>query len=128
MTARSLVVIGSRVPAAAGQDDMIYAARPDAGAVVHTHAESAVVFGATGEPLRPLGKRNAILLRHPGLVTVGPAVLTAIFLEKACRTQLAATPVSWSSDEEAPAKRARCYSPAQLAAAWDHLVRTVVVD
>jgi L-fuculose-phosphate aldolase len=225
MTARELVVIGSRVLAAAGQDDMIwghlsarderdpatcwiksagqglgevvpesvhrvddagtvlsgtgkvhlehhihsqiYAVRPDVGAVVHSHAESVVVFAATGEPLRPLGhegtlftppdiarftltgdlihtrdlgvsladslgKRNAILLRHHGLVTVGPdvptAVLTAIFLEKACRMQLAATPTSWSSDEEALAKRARCYSPSQLTAAWDHLVRNIVAD
>ncbi len=146
----------------------ILAARPDVGVVVHTHAEAAVAFAATGLPLRPighegtlftppdiarftatgdlihttdlgravaatLGDRNALLLRHHGLVTVGPdlatAVLTAIFLEKACRMQLAAGAVSadlsWSDDEEALAKRDRCYGSRQLADAWLHLVRTL---
>ena len=40
-----------------------------------------------------MGER--VLLRHHGLVTVGPdlptAVLAAIFLDKACRMQLSAT-------------------------------------
>lgn len=144
----------------------ILAARPDVNAVVHTHAESTIVFAATGTALRPigheatlfsppdiarftetgdlirtpelgravaaaLGDRNALLLRHHGLVTVGPdvptAVLTAIFLEKACRMQLAASAAapgfSWSDDTEALAKRDRCYGPRQLADAWSHLVR-----
>lgn len=146
----------------------IMAARPDVGAVVHSHAESAVAFAATGAELRPvghegtlfwppdvarftrtgdlirdrplgaelaaaLGDRNAVLLHRHGLVTVGPdvptAVLTAIFLEKACRMQLqasAATPDPESSDaEEALAKRNRCYAPAQMEAAWSYLVRTL---
>ncbi|SEG87835.1 L-fuculose-phosphate aldolase [Thermomonospora echinospora] len=144
----------------------IMAARPDVGAVVHSHAESAVAFAATGLPLHPvghegtlfwppdiarftrtgdlirdralggevaeaLGDRNALLLHRHGLVTVGPdvptAVMTAIFLEKACRMQLQVAAVGTAydrSDEaEALAKRARCYAPAQLEAAWAYLVR-----
>ncbi|WFE22545.1 class II aldolase/adducin family protein [Solwaraspora sp. WMMD937] len=80
-----------------------------------------------------LGDRNALLLRHHGLVTVGvdvpTAVLTAVFLEKACRMQLAAMATgaefTWSDDAEARAKRDRCYGPRQLADAWAYLVRTL---
>lgn len=144
----------------------VLAARPDVGAVVHTHAESAVTFGATGMELRPighegtlftppalarytltadlirtpemgatvaeaLGDRNALLLINHGIVTVGPdvgtAVLTAMFLEKACRMQLMAAAaggqLSWSSDEEALGKRERVYGPHQLSAAWKYMQR-----
>ncbi|GII95236.1 class II aldolase/adducin family protein [Sinosporangium siamense] len=146
----------------------IMAARPDVGAVVHTHAEAAVAFAATGLPLLPLGHegtlfwppdiarftetgdlihnrylgerlaatlgdRNAVLLHHHGLVTVGSdvatAVMTALFLDKACRTQLAAAstgiPYTWSPEKEALTKRNRCYGPRQLTDAWTHLVRTL---
>ncbi|WP_141585218.1 class II aldolase/adducin family protein [Actinomadura sp. WMMA1423] len=144
----------------------IMAARPDVGAVVHSHAESAVAFAATGLPLHPvghegtlfwppdiarftatgdlirdralggavaeaIGDRNALLLHRHGLVTTGPdvptAVMTAIFLEKACRLQLqvaaAAGTYDHSDEAEALAKRARCYGPAQLESAWAYLVR-----
>lgn len=78
-----------------------------------------------------IGDRNALLLVNHGIVAVGPdvptAVLTAVFLERACRTQLiamaAADPTRWSDDEEALAKREHCYSPAQLEQAWAYLVR-----
>lgn len=144
----------------------IMAARPDVGAIVHSHAESVVTFAATGLALLPLGHegtlfwppdvarftatgdlihtaelgkrlaealggRNAILLQQHGFVTVGPdvptAVMMAIFLEKACRMQLAAAATgaayTWSGEAEALAKRERCYGPRQLADAWAHLVR-----
>lgn len=144
----------------------IMAARPDVGAIVHSHAESVVTFAATGLALLPLGHegtlfwppdvarftatgdlihtaelgkqlagalggRNAILLQQHGFVTVGPdvptAVMMAIFLEKACRMQLAAAATgavyTWSDEAEALAKRERCYGPRQLADAWAHLVR-----
>ncbi|SNS14274.1 class II aldolase/adducin family protein [Actinomadura mexicana] len=78
-----------------------------------------------------IGDRNALLLHRHGLVTTGPdvptAVMTAIFLEKACRLQLqvaAATGTYDHSDEaEALARRARCYGPSQLESAWAYLVR-----
>lgn len=148
----------------------VLAARPDVGAVVHTHAEAAVVFGATGMPLRPighdgtlftppdiarysetsdlirnpelgatvaeaLGDRNALLLVNHGVVTVGPdvatAVMTAVILERACRSQLAGVatglPLSWTDDDEAVAKRERVYGANQIAAAWAYLRRRVGV-
>jgi L-fuculose-phosphate aldolase len=140
-------------------------ARPDVGAVVHTHAPWSVAFAATGQPLRPVshegtlfvppdvarftetgdlivsrelgasvaatvGGRNAALLVHHGIVCCGAdvksAVMTAVFLERACRTQIRATagggPASWSSDEEALAKREHVYD---LAQAFDYLARRV---
>jgi ribulose-5-phosphate 4-epimerase/fuculose-1-phosphate aldolase len=144
----------------------ILATRPDVGAVAHTHAPSAVAFGALETPLLPLshegtlfvppdvarftltgdliltaelgrqvaaslGERNAVLLVNHGIVSVGPdvptAVLAAVLLERACRTQLTAMAAGevrrWSSDQEALAKRDHCYSPELLAQAWDYLVR-----
>lgn len=38
----------------------IMAARDDVGAVVHSHAESAVAFAATGLPLRPIGHEGTL--------------------------------------------------------------------
>lgn len=75
-----------------------------------------------------LGRRNAVLLVHHGIVTaaedVETAVLAAILLERACHKQLLAMAAgelkTWSDDEEALAKRAHCYSPAL---AWAYLVR-----
>lgn len=145
----------------------ILRARPDVHAVVHSHAEAAVSFAATGMPVlamshegslfappdvprftrtgdlirtpelgdllaAALGQRNAVLIPHHGLVTVGPtvavAVMTAIFLTKVCRMQLAAAAsgreLSASSGQEALDKRARCWDDRQLTMAWDYLVRT----
>ena len=78
-----------------------------------------------------IGDRNALLLVNHGVVTVGPdvptAVMTAVVLERACRTQLLATaagdPIRWSDEDEALAKRDHCYSPTQLEQAWAYLVR-----
>lgn len=84
---------------------------------------------------RALGDGNALLLRNHGIVTVGPdvatAVLTAVFLEKACRMQLLAAatgrPLTWSSDEEATAKRERVYSASQFHGAWAYLARSLAL-
>lgn len=78
-----------------------------------------------------LADRNAAFMVHHGIVTCGPdvvtAVMTAVLLERACRTQIRAVagggPVTWSSDEEALAKRGHCYPPALLQQAWDYLAR-----
>lgn len=75
-----------------------------------------------------VGTRNAMLLVHHGIVTCGTdvvsAVMYAVFLERACRTNLRALaaggPATWSSDEEALAKREHVYSFSQ---AWDYLAR-----
>lgn len=78
-----------------------------------------------------LGDRNAVLLVNHGIVTCGEdlpsAVVTAILLDRACRTQLAAMAAGelrhWSDDAEALSKREHCYAPALLRQAWDYLVR-----
>src|SRR5205809_185809 len=78
-----------------------------------------------------VGDRNAAFMLHHGIVTCGPdvvtAVMSAVLLERACRTQIRALaaggPKTWSSDDEALAKREHCYPPALLRQAWDYLVR-----
>jgi L-fuculose-phosphate aldolase len=78
-----------------------------------------------------IGDRNALLLVNHGILTVGPdvatAVVTAVLLERACRTQLLAMSAggwaTWSDDSEALAKRDHCYPPELLHQAWDYLVR-----
>ncbi|HEX5937811.1 MAG TPA: class II aldolase/adducin family protein [Actinomycetota bacterium] len=99
-----------------------------------THTGDLILTTELGRELAiALGPRNAVLLRNHGIVTVGPdvatAVMTAVLLERACRTQLAAmaagTISRWSDDDEALAKRDRCYAPAQLEMAWSYLVRAL---
>lgn len=78
-----------------------------------------------------LSRRNAALMIHHGIVTAAEAVETAvvgaILLERACWKQLLAMAAgevkTWSSDEEAVAKRARCYPPELIRQAWAYLVR-----
>jgi ribulose-5-phosphate 4-epimerase/fuculose-1-phosphate aldolase len=78
-----------------------------------------------------VGERSAAFMVHHGIVTCGPdvvtAVMTAVLLERACRTNVRAIagggPKTWSSDEEALAKREHCYPPALLRQAWDYLAR-----
>jgi len=78
-----------------------------------------------------LGDRPAAFMQHHGIVCVGrsvpEAVMAAALLERACRLQLAAASAggvtTWSSDEEALAKRAMCWSETQLAGGWAYLAR-----
>ena len=80
-----------------------------------------------------VGERNAALMVHHGIVTCGAdvvtAVMTAVFLERACRTNMRALaaggPNTWSSDEEALAKREHVYSPRM---AWDYLARRLAAS
>ena len=72
--------------------------------------------------------RNAALMVHHGILACGAdvqtAVMMAVFLERACRNNMRALaaggPKTWSSDEEALAKREHVYSPH---AAWDYFAR-----
>jgi ribulose-5-phosphate 4-epimerase/fuculose-1-phosphate aldolase len=148
----------------------IMAARPDVGAVVHTHSPAACQFAALDVPLLPLdhagslfcypdiprfsltggliktaalgqavavalGDALAILLPQHGIVTAGPdlpsAVMTAVLLDRACRTQLtamAAGPLRvWGSSEDTIAKRADVWSPKQLQAGYEYLLRQAPV-
>jgi L-fuculose-phosphate aldolase len=75
-----------------------------------------------------VGDRNVALMVHHGIVACGPdvpaAVFNAVFLERACRTNMRALmaggPKTWSDDAEALAKREHVYSPQ---AAWDYFAR-----
>lgn len=77
---------------------------------------------------RTVGGRNAALMVHHGVVTCGPdvasAVMTCVFLERACRGNMrayaAGGPETWSSDEEALTKREHVYSFEQ---AWEYSAR-----
>lgn len=79
-----------------------------------------------------LGTAPACLMPQHGIVAVGKdlptAVMTAVLLDKACRTQLtamAAGPLKrWGSPEDTAAKRAVVWSDSQMLAGWDYLVRT----
>lgn len=143
----------------------IMAARPDVGAVVHTHSPALSAFASLDTELRPishdavvferglprfgvtgaliastdlgkalaeeLGEAPAILMPQHGAVTVGPdpatAVMYAVLLERACRTQLLAMaaggPARWSDPAEAAFKREQIWNPGQLNAGWQYLVR-----
>ena len=75
-----------------------------------------------------LGDRNAVLIPHHGIVTVGSdlgqAVAAATHLERACQIALlAGEGAQPSSDEEALQKRER--SARHLSMAWNYLSRTV---
>ena len=79
-----------------------------------------------------LGSAPACLMPQHGLVAVGKdlpaAVMTAVLLDKACRTQLvamAAGPLAhWGAEEDTAAKRTEVWSDSQLKAGWEYLVRT----
>ncbi|MDQ7857729.1 MAG: class II aldolase/adducin family protein [Armatimonadota bacterium] len=78
-----------------------------------------------------LGRRNAALMVHHGIVTaaadIETAVVAAILLERACWKQLLAMAAgelaTWSDDEEALAKRGHCYPPELVHQAWAYLRR-----
>jgi L-ribulose-5-phosphate 4-epimerase len=79
-----------------------------------------------------LGAAPACLMPQHGLVAVGKdvaaAVMTAVLLDRACRTQLtamAAGPLTrWGSEDDTVAKRAVVWSDGQLAAGFEYLVRS----
>ena len=78
-----------------------------------------------------LGAGRACLMPQHGIVAVGPdvpaAVMTAVLLDRACRTQLnamAAGPLRrWGDEEDTVAKRADVWSGRQLRAGWEYLLR-----
>lgn len=78
-----------------------------------------------------LGDANAVLIPNHGAVTAGPdihtAVMYAVLLERACRTELLALaaggPRRWSDEAETRFKRDQVWNPGQLHAGWEYLVR-----
>jgi L-fuculose-phosphate aldolase len=94
-----------------------------------TQTGDLIITRELGEALaKAVGMRNAALMVHHGIVTAGPniqtAVVLSILLERACRKQLLAMAAgelrSWSSDDEALAKRAHVYNPDPI---WSYLTR-----
>lgn len=79
-----------------------------------------------------LGEARACLMPQHGIVAVGKdlpsAVMTAVLLDKACRTQLTAMAAGqlrrWGPEEDTVAKRAVVWADSQLHAGWEYLVRT----
>jgi len=83
-----------------------------------------------------LGDAAACLIPQHGAVTVGPdaptAVMYAVLLERACRTQLSALaaggPRRWSDAGEVAVKQAQVWNPGQLTAGWRYLLRQAGYD
>jgi L-fuculose-phosphate aldolase len=79
-----------------------------------------------------LGEANGILIPGHGMVVVGgslpSAVMHAALLDRACRVQLdalaAGGPARWSDAQEVAHKRDYLWTPRQLQAGYDYLVRT----
>jgi len=94
------------------------------GGLIKTRELGAALAGALG------GARACLMPQH-GIVAVGAdapaAVMTAVLLDRACRTQLtamAAGPLRrWGDEEDTVAKRADVWSSRQLRAGWDYLLR-----
>jgi ribulose-5-phosphate 4-epimerase/fuculose-1-phosphate aldolase len=94
------------------------------GGLIKTRELGAALAGA-------LGGAPACLMPQHGIVAVGPdapaAVMTAVLLDRACRTQLtamAAGPLRrWGDEEDTVAKRADVWSSRQLRAGWEYLLR-----
>jgi ribulose-5-phosphate 4-epimerase/fuculose-1-phosphate aldolase len=94
------------------------------GGLIKTGALGAALAGA-------LDRARACLMPQHGIVAVGPdapaAVMTAVLLDRACRTQLnamAAGPLRrWGDAEDTVAKRADVWSDRQLRAGWEYLLR-----
>jgi ribulose-5-phosphate 4-epimerase/fuculose-1-phosphate aldolase len=100
------------------------------GGLIKTQELGAALAGA-------LGDARACLMPQHGIVAVGPdapaAVMTAVLLDRACRTQLtamAAGPLRrWGDEEDTVAKRADVWSGRQLRAGWEYLLRrTAPID
>jgi L-fuculose-phosphate aldolase len=78
-----------------------------------------------------LGDAVAILMPNHGAVTVGAdaaaAVMYAVLLERACRTELLAAsaggPRHWSDEAETHFKREQAWNRTQLEAGWQYLLR-----
>lgn len=83
-----------------------------------------------------LADAPACLIPQHGAVTVGPdaasAVMYAVLLERACRTQLAALaaggPQRWSDEEEVAFKKDQVWNSGQLTAGWRYLLRQAGYD
>jgi ribulose-5-phosphate 4-epimerase/fuculose-1-phosphate aldolase len=80
---------------------------------------------------KKLGDARACLMPQHGIVAVGQdtptAIMTAVLLDRACRTQLGAMSAGrlhrWGSERDTVAKRADVWSDRQIQAGWEYLLR-----
>lgn len=94
------------------------------GGLIKTHS-----LGA--ELAETLSDARACLMPQHGIVAVGPdtptAIMTAVLLDRACRTQLAAMSAGpllrWGGEADTIAKRADVWSDRQIWAGWEYLLR-----
>ena len=94
------------------------------GGLIKTQALGAALAEALG------GARACLMPQH-GIVAVGPdaptAVMTAVLLDRACRTQLAAMAAGplrrWGGEQDTVAKRSDVWSGRQMQAGWEYLLR-----
>jgi L-fuculose-phosphate aldolase len=83
-----------------------------------------------------LGPAPACLMPQHGLVAAGKdmptAVMTAVLLDQACRTQLTAMAAGeltrWGPEQDTVAKRADVWSDSQVLAGWEYLLRAAARD
>jgi ribulose-5-phosphate 4-epimerase/fuculose-1-phosphate aldolase len=81
-----------------------------------------------------LGDAPACLMPQHGLVAAGKdiatAVMTAVLLDAACRTQLTAMAAGqltrWGPEQDTVAKRTQVWADGQMLAGWEYLVRKAV--
>lgn len=97
-----------------------------------TETGALIATARLGQSLaQALGEANAILMPNHGAVTVGAdaasAVMYAVLLERACRTELLALaadgPRCWSDEQETSFKRTQVWNQTQLEAGWQYLTR-----
>jgi L-ribulose-5-phosphate 4-epimerase len=97
-----------------------------------TKSGALIATGELGRSLAmALGDAVAILMPNHGAVTVGAdaadAVMYAVLLERACRTELLAAaaggPRLWSDEAETRFKRDQVWNRTQIEAGWQYLLR-----
>jgi ribulose-5-phosphate 4-epimerase/fuculose-1-phosphate aldolase len=104
------------------------------GLPVFSETSDLITNASQGESVaRTLGRHGGMLLRNHGIVTaaatIEEAVMKALFLEKACKTQLLCEACGGaqhvSTPEDARTKRDRFLHASQINAAFDYFVRRV---
>lgn len=107
------------------------------GLPVFSETSDLITDGARGRSVATsLGRHGGMLMRNHGIVTaavtIEESVMKALFLEKACRTQLLCESCGGaqhvSSPEDAGTKRDRLLHASQMNAAFDYFVRRLDRD
>ncbi|MBI3452040.1 MAG: class II aldolase/adducin family protein [Rhodospirillales bacterium] len=104
------------------------------GLPVFSETTDLITDGARGEAVaRTLGRHDGMLMRNHGIVTaadnIEEAVMKALFLERACKTQLLCEPCGGprhvTPPDEAKVKQQRLLHESQVGAAFRYFVRRI---